>query len=97
MIPAIRKKVVLRSMRERKVPDIVAEGSHPQHSSPIRQLIRRGKFLNAIPKRVSYVSLVSYDIKYPTGKLHDSERVFESSMGRSRINEIGQGKLVYMA
>ena len=77
------------------MPDIVAQSGHPKSTPPISSLVRIIQRFEASSNLITRV--VGDDVEHSTGKLHDAQRVLETFMGRTWVNEIGQCQLVNVA
>ena len=77
------------------MPDVVAEGSHPDHSPPVVQTCRGLRY------EITDVAVPSmwggYYIEDPRGQLHCSKRVLEPRMSCSRIHQRGKCQLMNVA
>lgn len=88
------RQQVFAGVRKGKVADVVAEGRHPNDSSPV--LMIEGALLrNDIANRVgSNVLRVGDRVVDTAGKFHDTERVLESTVRCPGVDEIRQSQLV---
>ena len=97
MIPSFRKKLPLGSMRKREMTNVVAKSSHPQHATPVAQIIGVGERLQQLSYLIRHVVSIRDDIKNPTCELHNPKRMLKALVGRARIDEMSERELVDMA
>jgi hypothetical protein len=97
MIPAAGKQLVLGSMGERQVTEVVTQRRHSDRRAPVvadPPLVM--DLREHIPDRRMDVLAVCDDIEDPSGQLHHTQRVLKAAMGSPRIDQISQGKLVHV-
>ena len=71
----------------------MTQGRHAKDATPIRELIYRGDYLAC---SVVQIFVVSDDTKHSLSQFHHAKGMLKPSMGRSRIDEMGQTKLMDM-
>ena len=86
MIPSIWQKLLFGGMRERQMPDIVAQRRHPKNPSPISNLIGILQGREPCPDIVSRI--LGDDVEHPPGELHHPQRVLKALVGSSRVAQI---------
>jgi len=97
VVPAIGQQGLLGRMGKRQVTDIVTEGRHAQDRPPVGQLGPVLDLWNLVSDGVRDMVRVGDDIEDLAGKLHHTQRVVETLVGCTRINEVRQRQLVDMA
>ena len=97
MIPLFGQKFLFGSMRKREVANIMAKGCHSQYATPISQLIGIGQGIQQIPDLIRYVVRIRNDVKDPSCKFHDPERMLQPLVGCARVDKVGKCELVDVA
>ena len=81
-------------MRKRQVADIVAQGSQPQNSAPIRLLLWILNFRKDLSNLISMRLTFHDGVKDLSSQMHDTQRMLQSFVRRTGIYQVRQRELL---
>jgi hypothetical protein len=93
MVFPVGKELLFGCVRKGQVSEVVEECREPNYLSPCHQGFGIGEDVDGAIS----IAFVSDDVEDAAGEFHDSERVLESPMCRSWVDEVCQRKLVNVA